>query len=303
VLVLSIRSSKVVDIVGRVLTPLLLLLLIVLIVKGIVTPIGPISAEALNQQVISNGIINGYQTMDGFGSVILGIIIIQAVKDKGYADDAAGKYKIVGGASIIAVVCLTVVYGGLAYIGATAGSALPADIAQADLLVAVVQLLLGKTGSVLLGIIVLLACLTTAIGLASCTGSYFERVSHGKIKYTVCVVVCIIWSAVESNVGLSTIISLAVPVLLFLYPIVLVIIITAFFTKWIKNNNVVKGAVIFAAITSVLTVAQLYGWLDLAFIEKMPLYGPQLNWVIPAIIGGIIGGLIKSKNTGTAEAA
>ncbi|MDR1271424.1 MAG: branched-chain amino acid transport system II carrier protein [Clostridiales Family XIII bacterium] len=301
VFALTIRPSKVVDIIGKILTPLLLILLVYLIIRGVMTPIGSISKAPLESNVVANGLIAGYQTLDAFAAMIFGIIIIQAVKDKGYTKGGPNsKAKVVIGASVVAAVCLIVVYGGLTYLGATVSTTFDMEINQSTLLITIVNMVLGKTGATILGIIVILACLTTAIGLTSATAAYFEKITSGKLKYSVVVVIVTVLSILISNIGLSAIIAFAVPVLLFLYPIVLTVIFTSFASGIIKNDNTIRGAVLFAAITSLFTVLHSYG-ISFFPIEKMPLFASGLNWIIPAVIGGLLGTLIKTGKKETEE--
>ena len=84
ILFLCIRQSAVVDIVGAVLTPLLLIGLAVIIIKGVATPLGEIALTPNADNVILGGIKAGYQTMDALAALPFGIIILQSAASKGY---------------------------------------------------------------------------------------------------------------------------------------------------------------------------------------------------------------------------
>ncbi len=292
--VLTIRFSKVVDIVGKALTPLLLILLSALIVVGIVNPIGPFSAEPMSQAVVADGIIAGYQSLDVFASLVFAMVIIKAVSEKGYGEGNPNRYKVLSIGSLICVLCLAFVYGGISYLGATASTLYTSEINQAQLIVEIASLLFTKSGAIVLGFVVALACMTTGIGVTSASAAYFASVSNNKIKYEYSVTIISIFSLVVCNMGLSAIISLAIPVLLFLYPLVLVLIFTSIGGRYIKNDNSIKMAVFGAGIVSLFTTLDGYGYQSLP-LDWMPLYAEGMNWILPAIFCGIIGSFIKPK--------
>ena len=118
ILVLCLKESAVVDIVGKVLTPLLLVGLFAIIIKGIVTPLGEIADLPQISNVTVTGIKAGYQTMDALAALPFGIIILQSVTAKGYKQGKS-QLRVVGGAALLAGVLLLAVYMGLAYLGAT----------------------------------------------------------------------------------------------------------------------------------------------------------------------------------------
>ena len=118
-LALTIRPSKVVDIIGKVLTPTLLIVLAILIVKGIITPIGDLNPEAMiENNPFQEGISQGYLTMDALGAAALATVIITSIHEKGYIN-SRDKVKLTMKAGIVAGIALTLVYGGLTYLGAT----------------------------------------------------------------------------------------------------------------------------------------------------------------------------------------
>ncbi len=298
-LVLAIRPSKVVDIVGQYLTPALLIALAVLIIKGVLTPLGDIRPDSLIDATFAEGITQGYQTMDALGAIIFSSVIILSVIDKGYTEEKQ-KFKMTLGSGIVAAVGLFLVYGGLAYLGATVSKQYGADIAQTDLVVKITAALLGNGGKMLLGLVVALACLTTAIGLASAAGQYFDDLTKGKLKYEYVVVFVCVFSAVISNFGVSTIIKFASPILSIVYPAAVTMIILSLFTEKIKNDNVFKFATYMALLMSVLTLATSYN-INVPFVNSLPLAPLGFNWVVPVVIAGIIGYFIPSKSSAVSK--
>ena len=211
ILALCIKESAVVDIVGKVLTPLLLVGLFAIIIKGVITPLGDIAPLAQIDNVAVTGIKAGYQTMDALAALPFGIIVLQSVTAKGY-QRGQSQLRVVGGAALLAV------YMGLAYLGATVSAQYTSSIGRAALIMAIVEALMGKTGMVIFGVVVGLACVTTAIALTSSAAAYFTELCRGKISYKVFVTVICVFSAVVSNLGLDRIVAVAAPVLDIVYP-------------------------------------------------------------------------------------
>ena len=294
VLMLSIKSSKVVDIVGNYLTPVLLAVMVVLIILGIVHPMGEIT-NLQETVAFKSGILNGYQTMDGLGGILMTMMLVTAVSGYGYKDKK-DVLVMIGGADIIASVLLGLVYLGLTYLGATSTAHdHMIGLEQAPLLIAITNKLLGGYGVIALSVIVLFACLTTAICLTSVAGNYFSELSNGRIKYKWIVIAVVIFSYLISNAGLSTIISVAAPILSMLYPPMIVLVVLSYLDKVLCNRNVSKLAAYAAFATAAIEViADLTGSLD--FIFRLPLGEYGVAWILPALIAGVIGLLIKDHN-------
>ena len=303
VLALTIKPTRVVDIVGKVLTRVLVVALLIMIVIGFVSPKGSISDPLPGTQTVQYGILNGYQTMDGMASLFFAIIVISAVYAKGYTsrkDSTSMTIK----ASVVAGILLFIVYGGLAYLGATTGTlwkslvGIPVKsggVDQAGLVINITNALMGKAGVVILGIVVALACLTTAIGLTSATAEYFHKLSKGKLKYSHMVIAVCVFSAFICNLGLATILKIAVPILLLVYPIVVLLLVVTLFRRFINKQWAYKLAAIAALIVSAITVlGDTFDSLkeSFAFIHKLPLDAYGFNWLIPTLIALVIGMII-----------
>ena len=291
---LTIRPSKVVDIVGNYLTPILVICVLVLIVLGIVDPIGPIADES-TVVTIKEGIINGYQTMDPLGVGLIIVAIMGAVTEKGYnTKDVQGR--LLARAVLIAAILLFIVYGGLTFLGATVSSGGFEDYNQAGLVVAITEELLGTWGVIMMAVIVLFACLTTAIGLTSGFAGTLEKLTNGKCKYKTVVIVMSVFSFVVSNAGIDKIISVAAPILSVIFPCFITMSVLMFFGKYIKNDNVIRVATLFAFVISLSEVLAGFG-LPLTYTQYLPLHEYSWGWILPAVIGGIIGKFIPCKNS------
>lgn len=298
-LILTIRPSKVVDIVGAFLTPALLICLIVLIVKGIVVPIGHPIDRVLVPNIVVRGIFDGYQTMDGMAACIFAGIVISSVAQKGYTEKSA-MFKATVLAGIVAVIGMAIVYGGLTYLGASVSSQFGEDAVRTALVVFITNEILGSTGKIIIAIIVALACLTTSIGLTTACGNYFKDLSNGKIKYEVTVVVVSVFSAIVSNFGVNEIIQIAAPILGMIYPAVITYIILGLFNDYIKNNYVFKLAIWTAFILGILSQITSIGVFSnievltkiSSVINSLPGHQFGFFWIIPVAIAAVIGKLI-----------
>ena len=293
ILALCIKESAVVDIVGKVLTPLLLVGLFAIIIKGIVTPLGEIAALPQIANAAVTGIKAGYQTMDALAALPFGIIVLQSVTAKGY-DSGRKQLRVVGGAAVLAGVLLLCVYMGLAYLGATVSAQYTSDIGRAQLIMALVEALMGKVGVILFGVVVGLACVTTAIALTSSAAAYFAELCRGKVSYKVFVIAICVFSAVVSNLGLDRIVAVAAPVLDVIYPPTLVLIFISLLAPRLPDR-VSRGAAVGALLTSVLCTLNANG-IHIPFMANLPLYDLGLSWLLPAVIFGLAASLLPGRS-------
>ena len=277
---LCVRQSAVVDIVGKFLTPALLIGLLVLIVLGVVNPIGPVPDRVLVDSVVITGIEAGYQTMDVLAAILFGIIILKSAESKGYTQ-RRDQVKVVAGAAIVAGIALLVVYLGLTYLGVTTSRFFELTVQRTFLMVSIVRNLLGTPGVWLFSLIVALACITTAVALVSSAADFFAsllKVSYTKMALAVCV-----FSAAAANFGLDTIVSIAAPVLNVVYPPTLVVVGFSFFEKWLPNHSAVRFAAVGALAVS---IAQTLG---IQAANDLPLAAFGFGWLIPALVCGAAG--------------
>ncbi|PSJ31174.1 branched-chain amino acid transporter [Peptostreptococcus russellii] len=299
VLALTIKPSKVVDIVGQFLTPVLLISLAILIIKGAVSPLGQMSDKVLIEGgLFSRGIKEGYQTLDSLGAFVFASIIIASLVDKGYKEEKI-KIKATIMAGVVAAVGMLLVYGGLAYLGATVSSNYGADIDSTALLVAITYRLMGNTGKILLAIMIALACLTTAIGVTSSCGLFFSRLSKNKISYEKVVLTVCILSAIVSNFGVTQILSFALPILLVVYPGALTLVVLGLFNEKIKDDIVFRIAAATSLIFSfIVVVSGLLGNETIPnLVAKLPLANLGFEWVVPVVISIVIGFMLSKKDS------
>lgn len=295
--ILSISPSKVVDIIGNILTPVLLLLLLLIIVLGIVNPISNYTATTLTaSQSFKLGFTEGYQTVDMLASLVFAGIIIAAAKAKGYSK-LSDKNTVVISSGIISSVCLIFIYGGLVYLGATSGID-DKTISRSALLIHIAKSTLGDYALIAIGICIALACLTTAVALVSAVGTFFSELTNGKLGYKLLVTICCIFSAVLSISGVDMIIQFAYPPLAFVYPIAITLVLyIIIFGRFVKAKAPYIGAIIASTVIATISVCNVLGLWNkeqLTLFNRLPLFEIDLAWVLPSIIGFVIG-LIISK--------
>lgn len=288
--IFAINESKVIDKVGSILTPFLLICLSVIIFKGILKPIGtPIYTGIENP--FAKGFTEGYQTMDALGSIIVAQMIIVSLIGKGYKTRKQ-QIDITLKSGIVSTICLVMVYGGLLYIGATGSGIFPENISRTEILVRITNEILGGYGKYVFGIAISIACLTTSVGLTATAGNYFSKLTNFKVPYKIIVLIICIVSYLISTFGVETIINLAVPVLQTTYPIMIVLIIINLFNGYINNRGIYIGSVYGAFIASIFNSLQSMG-IKVGYVTKfvncLPFANEGFAWIIPAIIGGIIG--------------
>ncbi len=284
VFLLSMRESRMVDIIGRFFTPTLVVGVVVLVVVGIISPIGSIEAPLVTN-VVEEGVRAGYQTMDVLGVVAFGIIIIDSAVVQS-CETKKEKLNVIGASGFVTVLLLGLIYGGLAYLGATSES-LGTNMSQVELLVAITQALLGKAGLAILGVVVLLACVTTAVALVGSAAAYFEKLTH--IRYRILLFVDCVIGVLICNLGLDAILSIADPVLGCVYPPLLTVVVLLFFKRFVKRRGVYQGAALGALIAGFILELYIYGVFTALPLDLLPLYDLGFAWACFAVIGGIVG--------------
>ncbi|WP_107947442.1 branched-chain amino acid transport system II carrier protein [Lysinibacillus parviboronicapiens] len=296
ILYLAINPSKLVDRVGKILTPALLIVILLLAIKSFVTPMGE-SSLAVGKYTTSpftEGFIQGYLTMDVLSALVFGIVILQALRGMGMSDTKK-QVKTTIFAGIVAAIGLAFVYISLGYIGNTSVDAIGVSDNGGIIIAKSADVLFGNLGSIILSITILLACISTAVGLLTANAQFFNKL-FPKISYRTFLIVFTIFSLAITNVGLSTIINTSLPVLLIIYPLAMVLMVLSLLDNFFKGGQIVY---ILALIPTFMV--SLYDGLKLMkieivpyenFLNALPLYEQSLGWLVPAIFGAIVGFII-----------
>ncbi|MCG7422390.1 branched-chain amino acid transport system II carrier protein [Micrococcus porci] len=304
--VAAFRPGRLLDWVGRFLTPVFLLLLGALAVAAVVAPMSsgdlPAPAGPYADGALTAGILDGYNTMDALASLAFAVLIVEAAGRLGV--DSPRRLAVeLGKAGIVGGLGMAVVYGALAYIGATSHGALPGAASGGAVLAGTASHYFGPAGTWLIAAIVLAACLKTSIGLIVACGEMFAEMFPG--SYRVWASVFLLVSLVIANLGLEAIIAWSIPVLMFLYPLAIVIIALGLGWGWVRHHLTVARAVV--AFTAVAAVFDLLAALpetlaatgpvtaltDLAG-RILPWYENGFGWVVPALVGLVVGLVLEA---------
>lgn len=291
-------QGKLIDVIGKFLTPALFVTLVVLAIAVFVNPQGTILAaqgDYISQPLIK-GFLEGYNTMDTFGALMFGMLIVDSLRSKGITDKAATtKYLTI--AAIIAALGLAFVYISLFYLGATSGGVVEGADNGGIILSQYVQSLFGSSGQLVLSTIVLLACLTTAIGLVSACSDFFSTLTP--ITYKAWVIIIGVICATVANIGLAQLISLSVPVLFALYPVAIALVALTFFRKRLPNPQLAYRSVITVSLLfAVIDAAKIAG-VDVSVFTFLPLFEYGMGWLLPtglALITMLFVGRKKQKS-------
>ena len=293
VILFSLRANKVIERVGKILTPILLLLLFLIIVKGIFFSGLSIKPD-IYPHAFKRGFLEGYQTMDTIASIAYAGIILKAIKN-GRNLTQKQEFAFLIKAGLVAILSLALIYGGFALVGAKMHSVLVTND-KIELLVKTTSYLLGGYGNLILAICVAGACLTTAIGLVATVGEFFSSITS--FKYEKIVVFTVIISFLLSILGVESIIRISVPILVFIYPVMISLIILNLFGKYIKNDYVYKGVVLFTGIIGLIESLASIGITNTytnSVLEILPFSDYGLTWLFPGLIGYILFSLIFRK--------
>ena len=293
VILFSLKANKVIERVGKILTPILLLLLFLIIVKGIFFSGLSIKPD-IYPHAFKRGFLEGYQTMDTIASIAYAGIILKAIKN-GRNLTQKQEFAFLIKAGLVAILSLALIYGGFALVGAKMHSVLVTND-KIELLVKTTSYLLGGYGNLILAICVAGACLTTAIGLVATVGEFFSSITS--FKYEKIVVFTVIISFLLSILGVENIIRISVPILVFIYPVMISLIILNLFGKYIKNDYIYKGVVLFTGIIGLIESLASIGITNTytnSVLEILPFSDYGLTWLFPGLIGYILFSLIFRK--------
>lgn len=298
---LAATPSKLVDRVGKILTPALLAVILLLIVQSFISPLGTPQAPTKNYATpvtaVMQGILDGYNTLDAIASFIFATLVISFVKEGGVTQPKAIMKQVLLSGSI-AVALLAFIYIFIAKIGADSVTQLGILETGAPVLAGSAKILFGNLGAAILAVIVLLACLSTSVGLVTCCAANFMRLlGHFSYK-TYAVIFCVI-SYLVGLFGLKTIIVSTIPVLMFIYPLLVALICLIFLDKFFGGRQCVYAwTIAFTFVMATINLLETAG-VNLGSFETMlqtyvPLHTFGMGWIPFAAVGFVIGLIWKA---------
>ncbi|MBT2217021.1 branched-chain amino acid transport system II carrier protein [Virgibacillus dakarensis] len=312
----SLNPAKLVDNIGKILAPGIVILLGILLFMVITQPMGAIQSPqgAYNEGAFIQGFLEGYNTMDALASLVFGIIVINAIRAMGISSNR-GILHATAKSGLVAIALLGVIYVGIAYLGATSTEAFGIFTTGGPVLSSAASYYFGTLGSILLAVVIILACLTTSIGLTTACAEYFHTL-FPKFSYKMFVVLFATLTFVIANFGLANIITYSVPVLMFLYPLAIVLMLLTFLSPLFNHSRVVYvSATVVTFIISIFDGLKslcdslgidYFGWMTpiVSFYERaLPMYNQGLGWLLPALAVIVItGAMIRIQRLSTANA-
>lgn len=298
---LAMSPGKLVDRIGKILTPSLLIAIAVLVGYAALNPMGPLQAPQGDfvTQPVGKGIIEGYGTMDALASLAFAIIVVDAVRLMGVKNHQQ-VLSMTARSGFVAAACLAIVYVFIAYMGASSVVELGLLDNGAAVLSKSAQFYFGNAGNVLLAIIVFLACLTTSVGLITACSEYFNRLIPS-VSYKAFAILFTLISCGLANKGLAGIISFSIPMLMLLYPLTIVLILLAFLDKFFGGSRIVYICTMFSTLIVGLLDAYktAFGFSEetaTAINNTLPWYDIGLGWVLPAAAGFILGCILNAAS-------
>lgn len=291
---LCLNPRNVLDRIGGLLTPALLILLAVMIIAAVAT-MSPSEAAPIQEYASTptlKGIFDGYGTLDAIASFVFGVVIIRALRQKGFQP---GKqlFGVTALSGVIAAFFLGLVYFGLSMVGSRVGRLNPNVKDGGEGLAFAAQHLFGSTGRVILGAIAILACLTTAIGLVEASTQFFRGL-FPQISRPVWVVLHVVISLAIANLGLEALVNVIIPVMMFCYPITIMLVVTCILDIFIPGHMFwayrlsVWVAAFFGLFDGLKAAGVLEEWID----TTIPLASLGLGWLIPSLVMLLVGLII-----------
>lgn len=288
---LAMHPSALTRLLGRITGPALIALLVFVIGAALFDPAPALQAAqgAYVSAPAMSGFLTGYQTMDLLASLTFGIIIATNIRELGVTDDA-GLTREVSRAGIFAGLLMGLVYCGLALVGVGIAPDMPGATNGAEILVASAGRHFGVVGTAIVAAIFLLACLNVCIGLISCCGTYFAG-EFPRVPYRMWALGFAVFSCVVSNFGLDAILTFSVPLLNAMYPMAIVLVIMGMMYKGCDLVPCSWPWVV--GLTSIVSVATAVrdaffagAWLP---FDALPFADLGMNWVVPALVGMVLG--------------
>ena len=293
-LALSWNPNTIMEKLGKFLTPALVILLVVMITVSLfkwhADPRQP--GEQYAENPFTSGLLQGYLTMDSIAALAFSIVVISTLRYKGFPEGKA----VVNGtimAGVGAGAMLALIYLGLGSIGRVIPD--PGQYENgAGLLADASNLTMGIAGQIIFSLIVLLACMTTAVGLITATAEYFESQFPG--SYKTWAIVFAVTSTVIATQGLDFVMSVAAPVIGFLYPPAIALIFVTLVEPAFRRRTrftwaftlPIWVAVVWSAVETFISL----GWGADALtplVSWAPLQDVGLGWALPVGVAFLIG--------------
>ncbi|HFR3342478.1 TPA: branched-chain amino acid transport system II carrier protein [Streptococcus suis] len=303
---IALKPSKILDTIGRILTPVFAILIVILVVLGIVkygstNPL-PAAESYTAGRAFGTGFIEGYNTLDALAAVAFSVVAVNTLKQLGFSSKKEYVSTIWSVGAVVAL-AFSALYIGLAFLGNH--FPVPADVLASDtnkgvyILSQATQAIFGPSAQIFLAAMVIVTCFTTTAGLIVSTGEFFAE-RFPKFSYKVYATVFTLIGFGIANLGLSKIIAFSIPVLLVLYPITICFVLITIVNKFVPLSK--PGMQLTVGVVTVLSLVEVlagqFGWSGISnLIGALPFAGQSLSWLMPAVVGILLSLFLPNKQT------
>ncbi len=307
VLYFALRPSDIMNSVGKYLNPIFLVCLGILVVTALISPQAAVSEVPASgdyvESAFATGFLQGYDTLDALASLAFGIIVINVIRGMGIEEPGEiAKSTIKAG--IFSMLLMALIYALIALVGAQSYGLYADRLADPSFnggtaFAIIARHYLGNAGMIVLALTVTFCCMKTAIGLVTSCADTFSQIFPRSLSYKNWAIAFTAFSLLVSNIGLSKIISFSAPVLYFLYPLAIVLILLSIFGKFFANaRSVYVCGIGFTMIAAVLDLLRVSGAASVQGIvawaaDSLPLYTLGLGWIATGAVGVLIGLIIS----------
>lgn len=285
---LCLNPTKLMSRMGRITTPSLMILIVLMFIF-----IMQMDTSSLNQvtgryqdNAYIGGFLAGYDTMDTLAALVFGLVVANTLQRFNMTPSQMQKTTM--GAGITAGLFLGLIYWILTSIGHATSAQFPDTVNGAQILLNSTVMAIGQSGAILLTLIFSLACLNTCVGLLTSLSEYFTQL-FPRLSYNHFLAIFVSWSFVTANFGLNTILKISVPVLIFIYPAAIVLIVMELTRHWIKYSRktyqlVIYTVAVISGVTALESASIIVPGITQTFKTYLPLYQQQLGWLVPFLI-------------------
>ncbi|MBP2619886.1 branched-chain amino acid transport system II carrier protein [Streptococcus panodentis] len=299
---ISLNPSKILDRIGRILTPIFALLIILLVLLGALkygSAAPQQASEAYAASAFGQGFLEGYNTLDALASVAFSVIAVATLKQLGFANkkEYVSTIWVVG---LMVALGFSAMYIGLGFLGNH--FPVPAEVMAKGnpgvyVLSQATQAIFGPTAQIFLAVMVTVTCFTTTAGLIVSTAEFFNK-TFPNISYRAYATVFTLIGFAVANLGLSAIIQYSLPVLQILYPMTIAIVVIVMVNKFLPLSKLgmqlTLAAVALIAFASILG-RQFHLKMVMDAVDALPFAQASLPWLLPAVLGIVLSLFLPGK--------
>ncbi|HFI0057208.1 TPA: branched-chain amino acid transport system II carrier protein [Streptococcus suis] len=301
-----LKPSQILNSIGRILTPVFAILIVILVVLGIAkygstSPLPAAEAYSVGQ-AFGTGFIEGYNTLDALAAVAFSVVAVNTLKQLGFSSKKE-YVSTIWSVGLVVALAFSALYVGLAFLGNH--FPVPADVLVSDtnkgvyILSQATQAIFGPSAQIFLAAMVIVTCFTTTAGLIVSSGEFFAE-RFPRFSYKVYATVFTLIGFGIANLGLNNIITFSVPVLLVLYPITICIVLITIVNKFVPLSK--PGMQLTVGVVTVLSLVEVlagqFGWSGISnLIGALPFAGQSLSWLMPAVVGILLSLFLPNKQT------